>query len=969
MVMIAAQAKGFGLEQQTAGRVSLSGRVDFTLQPEGRVSGKVTFGDTGKPAANVRIRVFNQKNVYGTREAVTDREGRYMLENLSTALYTVYLSPRDESGKWAPVSRNDILVKAGETTVGVDFTLAGGGLITGKILDRDTGKPIAGHWVGIKEKTTSERFPALRYALTDREGNFRFLSAPGPVQVFTRPPLGYEQNNQAARDVDAVEGKTVAVEPMQFSRGIILRGVTRTLDGTPQAGVHLYGKGASPVWAVSDKEGKFTISGLSKGEKISFLAFLDTRHLRGSVNLEVTADAGVDILLREYRTVSRAGKVIDTEGKPVPGAKVRAAWWPKDENFGYLDATSYSNGAGEYSFDRLILGEKYHFSAEAAGYVAQGGSRDDDFIAQTNPGPYRDLVLMPANRWMEVHVDDPDGKPVFGAGVQPYGGTSNQSPKLTDTNGNVRFENLAEPMVNSIYISHDDYGHFSFRHVPTNTRNSYRIFRAEKYISGKVVDSAGKPVQGAYVRAEPGQLVSGLTIITSQTTLDGAFHLKQMIQDEVQIIVSHPGYVPRTLDNVRTNQKDLVITLESGKSASATTVPRPQSAGKDSYSVVPIPRSRIAIDGDLADWIPINAEKVDLRIGSPQSHENIFSQDPPSKEVLSATLRCGSDGDFLLLAVDVLDDDSEFGFATFDYLHLQDCVEIIFKGEKAEEPPVQLVVTLDSEGKLLLGGRAPLMKEKFPGFWESAGVRAALRKNPQGYAVEAAVPWSVLEWAGWEEGKLMGLNVRVHDADRKGMNRYLVEWSSDNGEGYRKLLGALRKPSSALFRSPDHETMHAALTALQKKDWTKAEKVLHRSENTLWAKSLLAYALYTAGKEKEGAEYRKQVMREMRSSAIREWGMENLIRTSFALEGKGQYREAIVLWEGVDFSGPKSHLILRGMLQRARCYCLNNEYSKAEPILNEVIGLASEKQIQDIESLVTSAREMMASAERMKTAK
>ncbi|MCX6011820.1 MAG: tetratricopeptide repeat protein, partial [Chloroflexi bacterium] len=136
-----------------------------------------------------------------------------------------------------------------------------------------------------------------------------------------------------------------------------------------------------------------------------------------------------------------------------------------------------------------------------------------------------------------------------------------------------------------------------------------------------------------------------------------------------------------------------------------------------------------------------------------------------------------------------------------------------------------------------------------------------------------------------------------------------------------------------------------------------------------WSKVLLAQVLFKSEKGKEGAETLKQALRENRSPAIRDWGLNSLMNSAYSLEGKGQYREAIKILEGVDFSGPKSYPLLRAMLQLARCYCLNSEYAKSEPILKQVMGSASEKHIQDIENMVSSARQMQASVERMKTMK
>lgn len=960
-----AKADGFGLDYKVYGRGSNPGPVIFSLPTESRISGRVTFGETGKPASNIRIRAFNETIYSIGREAVTDREGRYTVENLPSGVYIMQLFPRDESDAWTAASRKDVTVKAGETA-GVDFTLVKGGEITGKVLDRDTGEPISGHWVALRDTILPDRFSSSRYAITDREGNFRFRAVIGTARVFSRAPLGREYSEPVKRETTVMGDTAVSVEPLRFGKGITLHGMVRTLDGKPQAGVHIYGKGASTSWSVSDREGKFTISGLKKGERISLRALHDDRRLRGSVALEAKPDIGVDILLREFETTSRAGRIIDNAGKPVPGAKVQLIWEIMDEGSGYTRDTVFTNNSGRYAFSGLIVGDTYDFDVDAAGYSSPGMIRGDEFVAKPGMPPYRDIVLMKADRWIEVHIEGPDGKPVHGAWVQC--GYTNQSVKLTDVNGDVRYEDLAETMVNEIFVSHDDFGRFEFRYAPTNARSTYRLVKAEKYLSGKVVDSSGKPIKNAGISVNPDRFESGLYVNSVETAEDGAFHLSNMAQDTVQVNVYHKDYVYKILDGVRTNQKDMVITLDSKKTAPLATALRPGNAVKDSYPLVPISRrSRIIVDGNLSDWDALPAGKVELLTASDLSNDNAQTRNSPSKDDLSATLRGGADGDYLYLAVDVKDDCCDFGKATFDYLIMQDCVEILFSNGKNIEMPEKLMVTMDSEGNIILGGRDPITYQKYPLFWESVGVSAAIKKNLRGYSVEAAVPWSVLAWSGWTAGHEMGLNVRVYDWDRPRLDPHLVEWSSENGAEYIPLLGGQPKPANVAYRSRDLEKIHAALTLMQKEDWKQAEKMLKKSGNTSWSKSLLVPVLFKMENYTEGAEVRNRLLHENKSALFREWNLDILMNTAYSLEKKGKYREAVDIMEIVDYSGPKSYLLLRTMLQLARCYCVNGEYAKAQAILNQVVASASDKNIQDIESMVLSARQMLASAERMKT--
>ncbi len=73
-------------------------------------------------------------------------------------------------------------------------------------------------------------------------------------------------------------------------------------------------------YAMSDKHGKFTISGLNPGQKLSLKAKQEELHLRGSVDIEAQPGAEVELLLEEYETISVFGRVTAPKGKPIAGA-------------------------------------------------------------------------------------------------------------------------------------------------------------------------------------------------------------------------------------------------------------------------------------------------------------------------------------------------------------------------------------------------------------------------------------------------------------------------------------------------------------------------------------------------------------------------------------------------------------------------------------------------------------------------
>ena len=205
------QGPGYAKENRHNVPVSAK-RLEFRLKREGRIKGRLTYADTGKPITHARV-----SSGWGT--ALVDKNGNYLLANLAPGTYSVYLANGPKG--WTAIPKESITISEGQTVSNVDLTLIRSGFITGRVTNRDTNEPIVNYPIRLKDAARPEEFHLMaHYALTDMTGAYRFDTAPGRAIVHTNLPVDYQDSGQIERldsrqirrYVDVVEGETVVVD-------------------------------------------------------------------------------------------------------------------------------------------------------------------------------------------------------------------------------------------------------------------------------------------------------------------------------------------------------------------------------------------------------------------------------------------------------------------------------------------------------------------------------------------------------------------------------------------------------------------------------------------------------------------------------------------------------------------------------------------------------------------------------------
>ncbi len=167
----------------------------------------------------------------------------------------------------------------------------------------------------------------------------------------------------------------------------------------------------------------------------------------------------------------------------------------------------------------------------------------------------------------------------------------------------------------------------------------------------------------------------------------------------------------------------------------------------------------IALDGDLSDWDALNLQPIPITGVNPLSKPGR----PRDAADLSASFRCVADNENVYVGVSVTDDILNFGEEPIGRPFFDDCVELLFYGDKTGISPLKIWVSADKSDRVTLDGREPVMNN--PVIWQKHGVLATLSKTEKEYLIEVMIPNEVIGLTGWMKGAPVMMNVGVYDDD------------------------------------------------------------------------------------------------------------------------------------------------------------------------------------------------------------
>jgi hypothetical protein len=436
-------------------RSLLSGPVlSIVAESEKVIRGIVRDTDTGKGQAGLEVMLtgyYDDTMPPFNPKAKTDAEGRYEIHGARKAKRYLLDSLSDSATGYTPSQ-----IWADDTTgyqpVVADIKVKKGVIVTGKVIDRATGKAVPG-WARsavlsgnpfVKEYRydqffTSNGRPPLAYSRElDADGTFRLVTLPGPVLLMGGPnhqklePLEAIKFNPPIPDPQYPKYFQKEPEPYQGEASLTYFGIKgfrntvdgnfcKVLDGKPGAVVKqdiilerasartvtiqdVDGRPLSGVWAtgISSRTRYRAIRlansfcpvyHLEAGQPRLLVFYEPRRKLAGIRTLK--ADEKQPIVVKLGLAGALKGRLLDADGKPLAGAEVDLHY--RDREAEEIEWAIHegkqvvTDASGAFAFDELIPEMKIQLTFRRGRRRFEREPKPVEAAIVVKPGECRDL--------------------------------------------------------------------------------------------------------------------------------------------------------------------------------------------------------------------------------------------------------------------------------------------------------------------------------------------------------------------------------------------------------------------------------------------------------------------------------------------------------------------------------------------------------------------------------------------------
>ena len=418
-------------------------QLEYVAMPSKTIEGVITDAKTGKPIPGVRISALTGSGE--SVQAVTDGEGRYRLAGVSKKpTYFLHANPpRSEStllARTIQLADND-----GLQPIKADLSLNHGVVITGRVIDRSTGKGVqsAIRWAPLPDNAYFGKKPGFssyrfeRFGIeTDSQGRFRVPVIPGTGVLMAqssgrenlakggpvRPFLVADFDEADAKKVEIV-GRGIdrhfvaAGGTLEFLNGqnavryvdikedggpvkidlFLDRGKTRTLKILDAAGKALDGvtiSGMTASWPITypGMKSECTIYALTPKESRSIVVYHPEWKLGGTIAIDGGSDEPVNIKLAALGGIK--GRLVDPEGQPLAGVTISESYVAEAgrELIRHMQPPRpqiKTDAEGRFQIDGLVPGLEFSLEMRKNRKFFVGGSQVGGL--KVEPGQARDL--------------------------------------------------------------------------------------------------------------------------------------------------------------------------------------------------------------------------------------------------------------------------------------------------------------------------------------------------------------------------------------------------------------------------------------------------------------------------------------------------------------------------------------------------------------------------------------------------
>jgi protocatechuate 3,4-dioxygenase beta subunit len=413
------------------------------VAPAARIlEGTVRESSSGKPVPGFTL--SSSAGYDNPISAVSDKQGRYRLIGLpKTKQYLLNAEPPPDSA-WLRTGAR-IADTEGLQPLKVDFTVARGVVVMGRVIDKTTGKGVRSslHFAPLPDnkffgKPGWDSYHYERFSNpTDAEGRFRLRIIPGPGVLMAhawageKTKRGQEINPYKQAEFDAAERKQIpVVETSDGDHYFIAAGnslefldgtnAAKRLDLAPDADAVpcdlILKRGRKMAVRIEDAEGKpltgATVAGMSAtgsiypalGEAACTIFALDPKKPRRLIflhpgrklagTLTVRGDEKESPLVRLVPTGSVTGRLLDLDGQPLAGIDIDLSFEDGAARnlYRHLDSpvpSPRTDKDGRFRVEAVVPDLKFGLSLRHGKTFLAGEPRIG--IRQTKPGATLDL--------------------------------------------------------------------------------------------------------------------------------------------------------------------------------------------------------------------------------------------------------------------------------------------------------------------------------------------------------------------------------------------------------------------------------------------------------------------------------------------------------------------------------------------------------------------------------------------------
>ena len=327
--------------------------VERPLEPARWLEGKVVGEDTGKPIGRKVLLDFTMRGEE-LLQVWADEKGNFRL-NCPPGVITIESYPPD--GSPYLMYTQSVYWPKGKAKHEVEVKLPRGVLVSGKVTEADSGKPVAGavltYLASPENRVTSPwilswlRYPG-EFVRTKDDGTFTatvypnqgVLMAKGPTRDYVLErldrkelalgPFGAAIYAHAAAPLDLKTDADAPPVALKLQRGVTIKGRVLDPDGKPvksavlycpgslqDQGDHAYFYGHGPA-PVAVKDGTFTLTGLDPKAEVPVYV-LDRKNQVGGRVVVSGKSADEEVTVKLQPCAKAKVRIVDAEGKPQAG--------------------------------------------------------------------------------------------------------------------------------------------------------------------------------------------------------------------------------------------------------------------------------------------------------------------------------------------------------------------------------------------------------------------------------------------------------------------------------------------------------------------------------------------------------------------------------------------------------------------------------------------------------------------------